>query len=91
MRKIDIEAFKIADYIIENKATIRKTATYFGVSKTFVATKLKEISKFQLIKVKEILDENNKNKYRNGGLTAQKKIKEMKEKLKTYESKKELN
>ena len=63
---------KFADYIINNDATIRDTATYFKVSKSLVHKdihkKLNKININKYIEVINILNKHNMNKHLNGGL-----------------------
>ena len=63
------EAF--AEYVIENSATVRQTATYFGISKSTVhkdlSVKLKYINRAQYHLVKEILELNKSERHIRGG------------------------
>ena len=63
------EAF--AEYVIENNATVRQTATYFGISKSTVhkdlSAKLKYINRAQYNLVKEILELNKSERHIRGG------------------------
>lgn len=60
-----------AKYIIKNKATIRKTAKYFGVGKTTVhnevSKRLKILNKRLFRKVQKILQKNFNEKHLRGG------------------------
>lgn len=63
------EAF--AEYVIENSATVRQTAAYFGISKSTVhkdlSVKLKHVNKTQYHLVKEILELNKSERHIRGG------------------------
>ena len=63
------EAF--AEYVIENNATVRQTATHFGISKSTVhkdlSAKLKYINRAQYNLVKEILELNKSERHIRGG------------------------
>lgn len=60
-----------ASYIIDNKATVRQTAHYFGISKSTVhkdlVTKLKYINPSLFREVKVILDKNKAERHLRGG------------------------
>ncbi len=61
----------LASYLIENKATVRKVANHFGISKSTVhkdiTQNLKKINKSMYYQVKEILDINKKERHIRGG------------------------
>ena len=63
------EAF--AEYVIETGATVRQTASHFGISKSTVhkdlSTKLKYINKAQYNIVKTILELNKSERHIRGG------------------------
>lgn len=63
------EAF--AEYVIENKATVRQAAAYFGISKSTVhkdlSVKLRRINKGKYYLVKVILDQNKSERHIRGG------------------------
>lgn len=63
------EAF--AQYVIDTGATVRQTATYFGISKSTVhkdlSRKLKYINKSLYIQVKDILEINKSERHIRGG------------------------
>lgn len=63
------EAF--AEYVIENGATVRQTAAYFGISKSTVhkdlSVRLRYINKAKYNQVKEILDLNKSERHIRGG------------------------
>ena len=61
----------LADYVIENGATVRQAATHFGISKSTVhkdlSEKLKYVNKTQYNRVKEILELNKSERHIRGG------------------------
>ena len=61
----------LANYLVENKATVRKVASYFGISKSTVhkdiTSNLKKINTELYLQVKEILDINKKERHIRGG------------------------
>ena len=61
----------LADYLIDNGATVRSTANYFGISKSTVhkdlAYKLKSYNNALYLEVKEILDLNKSERHIRGG------------------------
>ena len=60
-----------AKYVIENNATVRSTASHFGISKSTVhkdlTTKLRYISKTLYEQVKVILEQNKSERHIRGG------------------------
>lgn len=58
-------------YLVENKSTIRATASYFGISKSTVhkdvTERLEEIDPKLFLKVKHILDKNKSERHLRGG------------------------
>ena len=66
-----------ADYVIENSATVRQTAAYFGISKSTVhkdlSVKLKYVNKTQYNQVKHILEVNKSERHIRGGEATKKK------------------
>ena len=70
----------LAEYIIENRTTIRAAAKRFGVSKSTVHKDLSErLSRFNrslYLQVKEILDLNKAERHIRGGIATQKKYRE---------------
>lgn len=66
-----------ADYVIENSATVRQTAAYFGISKSTVhkdlSFKLKYVNKTQYNQVKHILEVNKSERHIRGGEATKKK------------------
>jgi len=68
--RIRLRAVKFGKFIVNNNTTIRKTATYFGVSKSTVhkdTQRLKFIDHDLYLKVQEILITNFVNKHIAGG------------------------
>ena len=71
--KSDIErrAVELAEYIIENKATVRAAAKHFGVSKSTVHKDLSERLKGYNVtlytQVKDILEQNTAERHIRGG------------------------
>ena len=69
----------LAEYIIENKATVRSAAKKFGISKSTVhkdiSERLIKINPYLAKKIREILDENKAERHIRGGLATQKKYK----------------
>jgi len=61
----------LADYIITNRATVRKTAVYYGISKSTVhkdvTEKLQRINRGLYDEVKVILDFNKAERHIRGG------------------------
>lgn len=68
---------ELAQYIIDNKATVRATARKFGVSKSTVhkdvTERLKEISISASKQVKSVLKENKEERHIRGGMATKKK------------------
>jgi len=67
----------LASYIIENKATVRATASRFGISKSTVhkdvTQTLKRINKNMYYEVKKVLDVNKSERHLRGGEATRKK------------------
>lgn len=67
----------IAEYIIENKATVRGAAKKFGISKSTVhkdvAERLEKINRELFMQVHSILEENKAERHIRGGLATRKK------------------
>ncbi len=67
----------LGEYIINNKATVRSCAKFFGISKSTVhkdvAQKLKTIQPSLFKEVKEILEINKKERHIRGGLATKQK------------------
>jgi len=75
----------LAQYIIENKSTVRGAAKKFGISKSTVhkdiSERLKKINKSMYKEVKEILDINKKERHIRGGLATKQKYENYKKML----------
>lgn len=82
MSDVNTRAILFAQYIIRTKATIRKTAEVFAISKSTVHNDLQKrlvkINKELYTSVKKILDEHFKNKHINGGNATKEKYKQKK-------------
>lgn len=76
-RYIEERAVDIAEYIVENKITVRQAAKHFGVSKSTVhkdiTERLEEINPNLAGKAREILDINKSERHLRGGLATKKK------------------
>ena len=74
-----------AEYIIENKATVRSTAKVFGIGKSTVhkdmVLRLKEINTDLYYKVKDILQTNLQERHIRGGLATKRKYTKLKKHL----------
>lgn len=77
-KTIDDRTIALAKYIISTKATIRKTAKIFGLSKSTVhysvAKRLKNLSLELYLEVHSILSENFAHKHIRGGEATRKKF-----------------
>ena len=69
----------LADYIIENRATVRAAAKKFGISKSTVHKDLQDrlpsLNQSLYAQVKEVLDENKAQRHIRGGIATRKKYK----------------
>lgn len=69
---IEERAIQIANYIVENNATVRQTAKEFGISKSTVhqdvTVRLSRINPELYGKVKEILQKNKDERHIRGGM-----------------------
>ena len=76
---IEERACDLAEYIIENKATVRAAATRFGISKSTVhkdlAERLEYINFGLYQQVKEVLEHNKAMRHIRGGIATRKKYK----------------
>ena len=76
---IDDRACELANYIIENKSTVRATAKKFGVSKSTVHKDLTErlyyANRALFNEVKELLEYNKSQRHIRGGIATRKKYK----------------
>lgn len=74
---IEERAIKIANYIIENNATVRQTAKAFGISKSTVhkdvAERLTQINPGLAQEARKVLDVNKSERHIRGGLATREK------------------
>lgn len=67
----------LASYIIENKSTVRATASHYGISKSTVhkdvTQALKRVNKSMYYEVKKVLDKNKSERHLRGGEATKKK------------------
>ncbi len=74
---VDARVIKEAEYIIKEKATVRKTASVFGVSKSTVhhdvAVKLGYIDEILYDEVKKVLNVNLAERHIRGGMATKEK------------------
>lgn len=74
---IEERACELAEYIIENKATVRAAAKQFGISKSTVhkdiSERLEHINRSLHQQVKEILEKNKAERHIRGGIATRKK------------------
>ena len=79
----DERIIKLANYILENKTTIRSTAKFFSIPKSTVhhelSTKLKYINYSLYLEVKKLLEENFNIKHIHGGESTKLKYKKLKQ------------
>lgn len=70
-QNLDERTLLFADYILENKCTIRSAAKYFSVPKSTlhnnIQTRLKYIDYSKYLKLQKLLDENFNTKHIHGG------------------------
>ena len=78
---IEERTVELADYIIENRCTVRKAASVFGISKSTVHKDLTErlvtINKGLASKVRDVLDENKSERHIRGGMATKMKYKKL--------------
>ncbi len=76
---IEERACKLAQYIIERKATVRTAAKQFGVSKSTVhkdiSDRLPHINHALYVQAKAVLDENKAQRHIRGGMATRRKYK----------------
>ena len=76
---IEERVINIANYIIENNATVRQTAKKFGISKSTVHKDVTErlyyVNKPLFNEVKELLEYNKSQRHIRGGIATRKKYK----------------
>jgi putative DeoR family transcriptional regulator (stage III sporulation protein D) len=74
---IEERAIQIAQYIIENNATVRQTAKAFGISKSTVhmdvAERLKKVDPYLYKEVRKVLEINKAERHIRGGLATKEK------------------
>ena len=74
-------AIALAEYIIENGATVRDAAKQFGVSKSTVhkdvGTRLEKINKCLYVRVKSVLELNKSERHIRGGRATKEKYRKM--------------
>lgn len=74
---IDKRVILFADYIIENRSTVRKAAKNFGISKSTVhkdvAVRLQKLDPDRYDQVREILNQNKAERHIRGGLATKQK------------------
>lgn len=72
-------AVRLAQYIIENRATVRSAAAKFGISKSTVHKDLQDrlpaFNRPLYLQVREVLDENTAQRHIRGGIATQRKYK----------------
>ena len=72
-------ACQMAQYIIENRATVRSAARAFGISKSTVhkdlAERLPAFNRSLYLQVKAVLDENKAQRHIRGGIATRRKYK----------------
>ncbi|MGN0984991.1 MAG: sporulation transcriptional regulator SpoIIID [Candidatus Enterenecus sp.] len=76
---IEERAVTLAQYIIENRATVRAAAQKFGISKSTVHKDLQDrlprLNRALYIQVKAVLDENKAERHIRGGIATRRKYK----------------
>ncbi len=76
---IEERAVRLAEYIIENRATVRGAASSFGISKSTVhkdiSERLRRINEPLYEEVKEVLDFNKSERHIRGGMATRRKYK----------------
>ena len=74
---IEERVLEAADYIIENKATVRVCAKQFGISKSTVhkdvSERLPQINPAMAADVRRVLDKNKKERHIRGGMATREK------------------
>ena len=79
---VEVRAVELAEYIVENKATVRAAAKKFGVSKSTVhmdvAQRLRGLNPKLYSEVREILDVNKAQRHIRGGMATREKYKNSK-------------
>ncbi len=74
---VEERAAMLGEYIIENKATVRKTAKKFGISKSTVhkdvSQRLKTLNPAMYREVRQVLDMNKRERHIRGGMATKNK------------------
>ena len=74
---IEERAIDIANYIIENNATVRQTAGQFGISKSTVhkdvTERLEQINPYLAAQARKVLDVNKSERHIRGGMATREK------------------
>lgn len=75
---VEQRAIELAEYIVENKATVRDAAKKFGISKSTVhidvSQRLKKLNPILYSDVRKILDINKAERHIRGGLATKQKF-----------------
>ncbi len=75
---VEQRAIELAEYIVENKSTVRAAAKKFGVSKSTVhmdvSERLKKLNPSLYNEVREVLDINKAERHIRGGLATKQKF-----------------
>ena len=76
---IEKRACEVAVYMIETGATVRAAARHFGISKSTVhkdlTQRLKQYNHTLYLQVREVLDENKRERHIRGGMATRRKYK----------------
>ncbi|MFQ8689166.1 MAG: sporulation transcriptional regulator SpoIIID [Blautia sp.] len=80
---IEERAVEIAEYIIENSATVRQTAKKFGISKSTVhkdvTERLQQLNPRLASQARKVLDVNKQERHIRGGLATREKYRHIRE------------
>ena len=80
-QNVEDRAAMLGEYIVENKATVRRAAKQFGVSKSTVHKDLSErlplFNRTLYLQVKGVLEENKAERHIRGGIATRRKYKGM--------------
>ena len=80
-QKVQNRCIVLGEYIVENKATVRKTAQAFGISKSTVhidvTKRLSQTSPILAGKVAEVLKENKEQRHIRGGAATKEKYRKL--------------
>lgn len=81
-QNIEMRACELAEYMIQNKATVRAAAQRFGISKSTVhkdvTERLKQINRSLYLQVQEVLGINKAERHIRGGLATRRRYREKK-------------